>query len=104
MIASARGLECRHPDRGMRAFGDMQVQFRPPGEIPLSRCRATLGRHDVYLAALLLPGTRRFFELNALDVGMVVDAVFASAIAIGALALCGFFARVAPDAEGGERR
>ncbi len=57
----------------------------------------------VYLAALLLPGTRRFFELNALDVGMVVDAVFASAIAIGALALCGFSVRVAPEAEGRER-
>jgi cation-transporting P-type ATPase E len=57
----------------------------------------------VYLLALLLPGTRRFFELNALDVGMVVDAVFASAIAIGALALCGFSVRVAPEAEGGER-
>jgi hypothetical protein len=42
----------------------------------------------------LLPFTREFFALNALDVGMIVDAVFASVIAIAALALSGFSARV----------
>ncbi len=48
----------------------------------------------VYLAGILLPFTRGFFALNALDVGMIVDAVFASVIAIAALALSGFSARV----------
>jgi cation-transporting ATPase E len=57
----------------------------------------------VYVAALLLPGTRRFFELNALDAGMILDAVFASAIAIVALALCGFSLRVAPESTNGGR-
>jgi magnesium-transporting ATPase (P-type) len=47
-----------------------------------------------YVAGILLPFTRGFFQLNALDVGMIVDAVFASAIAIAALALSGFSARV----------
>jgi len=44
----------------------------------------------IYLVALLLPATRRFFQLNALDVGMVVTAGFAIAIAIAALALSGY--------------
>jgi magnesium-transporting ATPase (P-type) len=48
----------------------------------------------IYVAALLLPATRRFFQLNALDVGMVMTAVFASAIAIAALALSGYSIRV----------
>jgi cation-transporting P-type ATPase E len=51
----------------------------------------------IYVATLLLPATRRFFQLNALDVGMVVTAVFASAIAIAALALSGYSVRVGPD-------
>ena len=50
----------------------------------------------VYIATLLLPATRRFFELSTLDPGMIVTAVFASAIAIAALALCGFSIRTAP--------
>jgi magnesium-transporting ATPase (P-type) len=48
----------------------------------------------IYVAALLLPATRRFFQLNALDVGMVMTAMFASAIAIAALALSGYSIRV----------
>ena len=56
----------------------------------------------IYVAALLLPATRRFFQLNALDVGMVVTAVFASAIAIAALTLSGYSVRVAsPPPNGG---
>jgi len=51
----------------------------------------------IYVATLLLPATRRFFQLNALDVGMVVTAVFASAIAIAALALSAYSVRVGPD-------
>jgi cation-transporting P-type ATPase E len=51
----------------------------------------------LYVATLLLPATRRFFQLNALDAGMVVTAVFASAIAIAALALSGYSVRVGPD-------
>jgi cation-transporting P-type ATPase E len=55
----------------------------------------------LYVVALLLPGTRRFFALTALDPGMIVTAVLASAVAIAALALCGFSLRVAPAAANG---
>lgn len=50
----------------------------------------------LYVAAIIIPATRRFFALTVLDPGMVVTAVIASAIAIGALALCGFSVRTAP--------
>ncbi|MGZ4166533.1 MAG: HAD-IC family P-type ATPase [Solirubrobacteraceae bacterium] len=49
----------------------------------------------LYIVAILLPATRAFFELSALGGGMVVTAVLASAIAIGALALSGFPVRAA---------
>ncbi len=55
----------------------------------------------VYIAALLLPATRRFFELNTLDPAMIVTAVFASAIAIAALALSGYSVRVGHVPENG---
>jgi hypothetical protein len=54
-----------------------------------------------YVAALLLPATRRFFQLNAPDLGMVVTAVFASAIAIAALAISGYSVRVGPPRSNG---
>jgi cation-transporting P-type ATPase E len=44
----------------------------------------------VYVAALLLPATRRFFELTPLDLGTIATAAVASAASIGALVLCGF--------------
>jgi cation-transporting P-type ATPase E len=50
----------------------------------------------VYVATLLLPATRRFFELTVPDVGMIVTAVLASAVAIAALALCGYSLRPGP--------
>jgi P-type E1-E2 ATPase len=54
-------------------------------------CAALAG---VYVAALLIPATRRFFELTTLDVGMVATSVVASAMTVAALALCGFSVRV----------
>jgi len=53
---------------------------------------AVLG--GAYVAALLLPATRRFFELTVLGPGTIATAVVASAASIGALALCGFTVRV----------
>jgi cation-transporting ATPase E len=50
----------------------------------------------LYVAALLIPATRRFFELTGLDAGMVATALLASAVSIGALALCGFSLRMEP--------
>jgi hypothetical protein len=50
----------------------------------------------IYVVALLMPVTRRFFALTVPDVGMVATALGASAVSIGALALCGFSVRTAP--------
>jgi uncharacterized YccA/Bax inhibitor family protein len=60
----------------------------------------------LYVTAVVAPVTRRFFELNTLDAGMIATAVIASAIAIGALAAAGFSARAGraptePPAAGG---
>ena len=52
----------------------------------------------LYVTAVLAPVTRRFFELNPLDAGMIATAVIASAIAIGALAAAGFSARAVGEA------
>ncbi|MGO9320100.1 MAG: HAD-IC family P-type ATPase [Solirubrobacteraceae bacterium] len=52
----------------------------------------------IYVAALLIPGTRRFFELNAPDAGMILTSVLAGAATVAALALCGFSVRVSPSA------
>ncbi len=54
-------------------------------------CAALAG---VYVAALLIPGTRRFFELTIPDPGMIATAALASAVTIAALALTGFSVRV----------
>ncbi len=51
----------------------------------------------LYVAAILLPATRSFFQLAALDAGMVVTALLSSAIAIGALALSGYLVRAQPE-------
>src|ERR1017187_836875 len=58
----------------------------------------------VYVLALLLPAPRRFFDLTVPDGGMIATSVLASAISMGALALCGFTVRVEPaHADGGQR-
>ncbi len=44
----------------------------------------------VYVAALLIPATRHFFELTTPDIEMIATAACASAVAIGGLMLCGF--------------
>jgi hypothetical protein len=48
----------------------------------------------LYVATLVVPATRKFFALTVPDPGMIVTAAVASAIAIGALVLCGFSAQV----------
>jgi cation-transporting ATPase E len=48
----------------------------------------------VYVAALLIPATRMFFELTTFDIGMIATSVLASAMTVAALALCGFSVRV----------
>jgi magnesium-transporting ATPase (P-type) len=54
----------------------------------------------LYVLALLIPGTRSFFALTIPDAGMIATALLASAVSIGALALCGFSLRAEPaDAE-----
>ena len=53
----------------------------------------------LYVGALLIHATRRFFALTVPDIGMVTTALVASAVSIGALALCGFTIRAAPAAD-----
>ncbi len=55
---------------------------------------AVLG--GLFVAAVLLPASRRFFQLNALDPGMILTAVLASAISIAALALSGYTVGLGP--------
>lgn len=50
-------------------------------------CSAMAG---VYVLTLLLPATAGFFQLTAPNVGMIATSVIATAISVGALALCGF--------------
>ncbi len=57
-----------------------------------SMCAALAG---IYVAALLIPDTRRFFELTRLDTGMIATSVVASALTIAALYLAGFSVRIA---------
>jgi magnesium-transporting ATPase (P-type) len=56
-------------------------------------CTAMAG---LYVAVLVIPGLRSFFALTVPDVGMIVTSLAASAITVGALALCGFSLKVAP--------
>ena len=58
-----------------------------------SMCAAMAG---LYVAALLIPASRRFFALTIPDPGMVLTALLASAVSIGTLALCGFTLRSGP--------
>jgi cation-transporting P-type ATPase E len=51
----------------------------------------------LYVAALLIPVTRKFFALTVPDAGMIVTSLIASAIAIGALFLSGFSVQVTPQ-------
>jgi magnesium-transporting ATPase (P-type) len=47
----------------------------------------------LYVAALVIPATRSFFALTLPDAGMILTSLLASAVSIGALALCGFTVR-----------
>ncbi len=58
----------------------------------------------VYVLALLLPATRHFFALTLPNAGMIATSALASAIAIGALALCGFAVRIEPSRTPGVRQ
>jgi len=51
----------------------------------------------LYVVTLALGSTRRFFALTEPGPGMILTAVIASAIAIGALVLCGFSAWSSPS-------
>ena len=57
-----------------------------------------------YVAVLLVPATRRFFELTTPDVSMLATSLLASALTVGALGLCGFSAWVPGSPGAGERR
>ena len=54
----------------------------------------------LYVAALLLPPARTFFALTVPGPEMIVTALAASAVSIGALALSGYSLRVAPADSG----
>jgi cation-transporting ATPase E len=58
----------------------------------------------MYIAVLMLPGVRSFFELTAPSPGMILTALLASAVSIGALALCGFSLHTGPSQPGPEHR
>ncbi len=49
----------------------------------------------LYIATLLIPATRSFFELTPPDAGMILTALIASGLSIAALDLCGFSLRTA---------
>ena len=51
----------------------------------------------LYVAALLLPETRKFFALTLPDPGMITVSALASGLSIGALWLCGFSLRTGQD-------
>jgi magnesium-transporting ATPase (P-type) len=53
----------------------------------------------LYALSIVLPATRHFFALTVPDLGMILTASVASAIAIGALGLCGFSLRVGSAAD-----
>jgi cation-transporting ATPase E len=57
-------------------------------------CAALAG---IYVAVLLIPGTREFFELTPPDAGMIATSVMVSAITIAALALSGFSVGLRPQ-------
>jgi ABC-type uncharacterized transport system permease subunit len=63
-------------------------------------CAALAG---LYVAALLISATRRFFELTTPDVGMIATAAVASAVSIAGLALCGFSVRLTRSGADGRR-
>ncbi|HET9721365.1 MAG TPA: HAD-IC family P-type ATPase [Solirubrobacteraceae bacterium] len=64
-------------------------------------CGAMAG---MYVVVLLLPGMRTFFDLTLPNPGMLVTALLASALSMGALALCGFSLRPASPGKRARRR
>jgi magnesium-transporting ATPase (P-type) len=63
------------------------VGSRRRSTLVAAMCAALAG---IYVAALAIAATRRFFELTLPDVAMIATAVCASAVSIAGLALCGF--------------
>jgi magnesium-transporting ATPase (P-type) len=53
----------------------------------------------LYIAALLLPASRSFFQLSVPSAGMIATALLASSASIGALALCGYSLRPGPTSD-----
>jgi cation-transporting P-type ATPase E len=58
------------------------------------------GMGGIYIAAFLIPGTRTFFALSPLNIGMIATAIVPAALAIGALWLCGFTLHVRSSGKG----
>ena len=58
------------------------------------------GLAGLYVATLLIPATRRFFELTTPDAGMIATGLGASALTVAALVLCGFSVRIAHPSSG----
>jgi cation-transporting ATPase E len=63
------------------------VGSRRRSTLVAAMCAALAG---IYVAALAIAATRRFFELTLPNVAMIATAVCASAVSIAGLALCGF--------------
>jgi P-type E1-E2 ATPase len=74
------------------------VGSRRRSTVVAAMCAALAG---LYVAVLVIPATRRFFELTMPDAGMIATAACASAVAIAGLTLCGFSARVTRSAADG---
>ena len=74
------------------------VGSRRRSTLVAAMCAALAG---VYVAVLMIPATRHFFELTMPDAGMIATAVCASAVALAGLALSGFSMRVTRSAADG---
>jgi magnesium-transporting ATPase (P-type) len=74
------------------------VGSRRRSTLVAAMCAALAG---LYVAVLMIPATRHFFELTVPDAGMIATAVCASAVALAGLALSGFSMRVTRSAAEG---
>jgi cation-transporting ATPase E len=75
------------------------VGSRRRSTLVAAMCAALAG---IYVAALAIAATRRFFDLTLPDVAMIATAVCASAVSIAGLALCGFSLTTGrPPSDGG---
>jgi len=62
-------------------------------------CAALVG---IYVAVVLIPTTRRFFDLTPLGLGMIATSLIAAAATMAALQLCGFSAVGRPEGDGAD--